>query len=90
MAENNMFALKIISPDEMFYEGESSFLEFASVEGSMGVYKNHIPLTTILEPCVMKIHKGDEVKKVKVSGGFIEILKEKITVLAESAEWVSF
>lgn len=87
MAENNMFDLKIISPDEMFYEGESDFLEFASVEGKMGVYRNHIPLTTILDSCVMRIHKGDEVKKVEVSGGFIEILKEKITVLAESAEW---
>ncbi len=87
MADNQMFELKIISPDEMFFEGESNFLEFTSVEGQMGIYKNHIPLTTILAPCVMKIHKGDEVKKVEISGGFVEILKEKITVLAESAEW---
>lgn len=62
MAEN-VFELKIISPDEVFYEGDGTFLEFVSVEGEMGVYKNHIPLTTILEPCVMKIHNGDEVKK---------------------------
>ena len=79
--------IKIISPDEMFYEGETDFVEFASVTGRMGVYPNHIPLTTILEPCVMKIHRGEEVKKVKVSGGFIEILKTKVTVLAEGAEW---
>lgn len=87
MADNNMFELKIISPEEMFYEGEGSFLEFVSVEGEMGVYKEHIPLTTILEPCVMKIHRGDEVKKLAVHGGFIEIQKQKITVLAENAEW---
>ena len=87
MAENNMFELKIISPEEMFYEGEGSFLEFTSVGGEMGVYKNHIPLTTILEPCVMKIHKGTEVKKVAVLGGFVEILQEKITVLAEGVQW---
>ena len=87
MAENNMFELKIISPEEMFYEGEASFLEFTSVGGDMGVYKNHIPLTTILEPCVMKIHKGTEMKKVTVSGGFVEILQETITVLAEGVQW---
>ena len=87
MAENKMFELKIISPEEMFYEGEGSFLEFTSVGGEMGVYKNHIPLTTILEPCVMKIHKGTEVKKVAVLGGFVEILQEKITVLAEGVQW---
>lgn len=77
--------IKIISPDELFYEGETDFIEFTSVMGEMGVYPNHIPLTTILEPCVMKIHKGEEVGKVKISGGFIEILKTKVTVLAESA-----
>ncbi|WP_461809884.1 ATP synthase F1 subunit epsilon [Faecalimonas sp.] len=86
MAEN-VFELRIISPDEVFYEGESSFLEFVSVEGEMGVYKNHIPLTTILEPCVMKIHQGAEIKKAVILGGFLEILQEKITVLAEDAQW---
>ncbi|MGO5052885.1 ATP synthase F1 subunit epsilon [Lachnospiraceae bacterium LCP25S3_G4] len=86
MAENT-FKLTIIQPDGVFYEGESSFLEFVSVEGEMGVYKEHIPLTTILEPCVMKIHLADEVKKAAVLGGFVEILKEKITVLAEDAQW---
>ena len=85
MAE--VFELKIISPDAMFFEGEADFLEFTSVEGGMGVYKNHIPLTTILEPCVMNIHNGTEVKKAAILGGFLEILQDKITVLAEDAQW---
>ena len=63
MADNNLFELKIIEPDGMFFEGEGEFLEFTSVEGQMGVYKNHIPLTTILEPCVVKIHANGETKK---------------------------
>lgn len=87
MADNNLFELKIIEPDGMFFEGEGEFLEFTSVEGQMGVYKNHIPLTTILEPCVVKIHKDGEVKKAAVMGGFIEIQKERITILAEDANW---
>lgn len=87
MADNNMFELKIISPEKLFFEGESDFLEFTSTEGGMGIYKNHIPLTTILAPCVMRIHKKEEIKEVEVSGGFVEILKESVTVLAESATW---
>lgn len=83
----DVFELKIISPDSMFFEGEADFLEFTSVEGGMGVYKNHIPLTTILEPCVMSIHNGTEVKKAAILGGFLEILQNKITVLAEDAQW---
>ena len=87
MADNNLFELKIIEPDGMFFEGEGEFLEFTSVEGQMGVYKNHIPLTTILEPCVVKIHANGEAKKAAVLGGFIEIQKERITILAEDANW---
>lgn len=87
MADNNLFELKIIEPDGMFFEGEGEFLEFTSVEGQMGVYKNHIPLTTILEPCVIKIHANGEKKKAAILGGFIEIQKERITVLAEDANW---
>ena len=87
MADNNLFELKIIEPDGMFFEGEGEFLEFTSVEGEMGVYKNHIPLTTILEPCAIRIHANGEVKKAAVLGGFIEIQKERITVLAEDANW---
>ena len=83
----DVFELKIISPDSMFFEGEADFLEFTSVEGGMGVYKNHIPLTTILEPCVMSIHNGTEVKKAAILGGFLEILQDKITVRAEDAQW---
>lgn len=85
MAE--VFELKIISPDEMFYEGEGTFLEFTTVEGQMGVYANHVPLTTVLEPCVMSIHNGSEVKKAAIMGGFVEIQKTSITVLAEDAQW---
>ncbi len=87
MADNNLFELKIIEPDGMFFEGEGEFLEFTSVEGQMGVYKNHIPLTTILEPCVVKIHANGKIKKAAVLGGFIEIQKERITILAEDANW---
>lgn len=85
MAE--LFELKIIEPDGMFYEGGYSFLEFTSVEGEMGVYPNHIPLTTILAPGVVKIHSGSDVKKAAIMGGFIEIQKDKVTILAEDAQW---
>ena len=79
--------IKIIKPDGVFFDGTGEFFEFTSVEGRMGVYEDHIPLTTILEPCVVKIREGEAVKKAAVRGGFVEIQKKKITVLAEDANW---
>ena len=51
------------------------------------MYKDHIPLTTVLEPGVVIIHRDGEQKVAAVHAGFAEILGEKVTLLAELAEW---
>ena len=85
MAEN--FQLQIITPDRIFYEGEASMVEFTSVDGEMGVYKHHIPLTTVLAPGVVTITEDNGKKEAAVHAGFVQILGEKVTFLAEVAEW---
>ncbi len=85
MAE--IFTVEIITPDRIFYTGETDFLEFTTTAGEIGVYKNHIPTTTVLAPGVVTIHKGDEIKLAAVHAGFAEILNDKVTLLAEVAEW---
>lgn len=87
MAEGNLFQVEIITPDRVFYTGESDFIEFTTASGEIGVYKNHIPMTTVLAPGIVTIHKGDEEKYAAVHAGFAEILGEKVTLLAELAEW---
>ena len=84
MAE--MFKLHIVTPDKSFYEGEASMVELNTTEGQMGIYARHIPLTAIVAPGVLKIHEASEVKKAALHAGFIEILPEQITILAEVAE----
>lgn len=79
--------LKIVAPERIFYEGESSFLEFTTTEGDMGIYPNHIPLTAIIAPGVLRIHEKDTVKEAALLSGFIQILQDSVTILAESVEW---
>lgn len=89
MAEDNkLFTVEIITPDRVFYRGEGDMIEFTSAAGDLGVYKNHIPLTTVLAPGVVKIHKsGEDDVVAAVHSGFAEILPDKVTLLAEIAEW---
>ena len=88
MAEGkDLFQVEIITPDRVFFAGEADMLEFNTADGEIGVYKNHIPLTTVLEPGVVIIHNGDEQKVAAIHAGFAEILGEKVTLLAELAEW---
>lgn len=81
------FKLQVVTPDELFYEGEASLVELTTTEGRIGVYANHIPLTAIVAPGALRIHEAAEVKKAVLQTGFIEILPDRITILVEGAEW---
>jgi F-type H+-transporting ATPase subunit epsilon len=85
MAE--IFKVEIITPDRIFYEGEAEFLEFSTAAGDIGVYAKHIPMTTVLAPGRVSIHKDGEETVAAVHSGFAEILGDKVTLLAEIAEW---
>ncbi len=85
--DGKLLKLQVISPERIFFEGEADFVELRTSEGEIGVYKAHIPLTSILVPGLLKIHNDGEVKIAALHNGFVEILPDKITVLAESAEW---
>lgn len=79
--------LKIVAPERVFYEGDATFLEFTTTEGDMGIYPEHIPLTAIIAPGILKIHQGESVKEAALMSGFVQILKDSVTILAESVEW---
>ena len=83
----DLFKLHVITPERRFYDGEASMVELTTTEGDIGVYRNHIPLTAIVAPGVLKIHEEGEVKEAALMSGFIEILPERITIMAEVAEW---
>ena len=86
MADDRNFHLKIITPDRIFYEGEATMVEFNTTEGEIGVLKNHIPMTVIVKPGVLVI-TGEETKEAALHGGFVEILPDKVTIMAEIIEW---
>ncbi len=86
--ENRIFEVEIITPDRIFHRGQATMIEFNTAAGELGVYKNHIPLTTVLAPGIVKIHlDGEDDVVAAVHSGFAEILPEKVTFLAEIAEW---
>lgn len=86
MAENKMM-VRIIAPERVFYEGQASFVEFNTIEGIIGLYPRHIPMTVVIAPGVLKIQGDDGEKEAALHSGFAEILGDSITILAESVEW---
>ena len=87
MAENSCFTLKIITPDRVFYEGEAEMVEFNTSEGEIGVLPGHLPMTVIVKPGVLTITEPEGEKQAALHAGFVEILPEQVTILAEIIEW---
>ncbi len=87
MAEGNKFVLKIITPDRIFYEGEASMVEFNTTEGEIGVYKDHVPTTVIIAPGILTITGEQGKQQAALHAGFVEILQDKVTIMAEVIEW---
>ncbi len=84
---DNTFKVSIITPERSFYEGEATMVEFNTVEGEIGVLPKHIPLTTVIAPGICTITEVDGQKKAAIHAGLAEILPDKVTLLAEIAEW---
>ena len=83
-----LFRLKIISPDRIFYDADVEMVELRTTEGEMGALKGHIPLTAILVTGVLNIKgsaEGD--RQAAMHSGFVEIMQDHVTILAESCEW---
>lgn len=56
------------------------------VAGELGVLPRHAPLLTTIQPGVLRIVKGGEEVEIAITGGFLEVRENRITVLADAAE----
>ena len=79
--------LKVYSPTRIFFEGEAEFVEFVTTEGELGVYPNHIPLTAVVAPGILRITVNGKVREATLLDGFATILPKEIIILSEACEW---
>ena len=81
------FALEIVTPERVVYSGQVTSLQAPGTEGSFGVMAGHMPLLASLDIGVLRFADEDgEGVRMAVSGGFAEVGRERVTVLAETAE----
>ncbi len=79
--------LNVYSPTRIFFEGEAEFVEFVTTEGELGIYPNHIPLTAVVAPGILRITEDGKVREATLLDGFVTVLPNEITILSEACEW---
>lgn len=75
--------LDILSPDKNLYSGNVKSISLPGIDGSLGILEGHAPLITVLRKGTIKIEGADGTQNFDVNGGVVEVLKNKVIILAE-------
>jgi F-type H+-transporting ATPase subunit epsilon len=84
------YELRVVSVERSLFEGDVEFIIANGADGELGVLARHAPLMTILKPGPLRIQEtiGAPDQILFVGGGFLEVLPDRVTVLADVAEHV--
>ena len=82
------FRLKITSPYGVFYDADVKTINVKTVDGYIGVLKNHIPLVAPLEISTMMIRTSEGERYVTLAGGMIYVKKKETLIVTPSIEYV--
>ncbi len=84
MAE--MIELEIVTPEKLVVRDQADEVQIPGKDGYLGVLPGHAPLITELAVGEISYRKAGHVAHISVAWGFAEVLPDKVTILAETAE----
>jgi len=80
------FSLAVVTPDRKVFEGDVHSLQAPGTDGDFEVLVGHVPMLTSLRPGILTVSAAGGRSSYSISGGFVEIMRRKASVLAESIE----
>jgi F-type H+-transporting ATPase subunit epsilon len=79
----------VVTPDGPVYDSEVEMVSTKAKSGELGILPGHIPLVAPLAISAVRLKKDGKTEYIAVSGGFLEVRPDQVTVLAQSAEAAS-
>jgi F-type H+-transporting ATPase subunit epsilon len=74
--------LEILTPEKKVFDGDVSIVTFPGAEGSFQVLDHHAPMISLLKEGSVEYKGKEGSQSVRISGGVVEVLKNKVIVLA--------
>jgi F-type H+-transporting ATPase subunit epsilon len=81
--------LEIVTPEKLAYQGEVDSVQLPGSEGELGVLPHHAPLISTLGAGELRLRKSGEEEVFAIVGGFLQVLPDKVVVMAETADMAS-
>ncbi len=78
--------IDIVTAERLVFSEDADIVIVPGVEGEMGILPHHAPIMTMIKPGEVLVRKGTEEYYLAVSGGFLEVKPDHITILADAAE----
>ena len=75
--------LEITTPEKRIFEGDVDLVQLPGLDGLFEVLNNHAPMIAALGKGKVKIGNNNEYKFIEINGGVVEVLNNRILVLAE-------
>lgn len=75
--------LSIITPEQTVFEGTAERVQLPGISGKFEVLQDHAALISALTHGAVKVTSNSEVQLMQITGGFVEVLNNTVTVLAE-------
>ena len=77
--------VSVISPERTIYEGEADSVVVPAWDGQLGVMRGHAPMLVLLGEGELRITTGGSDHRFRISGGFMQVADDVVTVLSEHA-----
>jgi F-type H+-transporting ATPase subunit epsilon len=78
--------LDIVTVERLVYSEDVDIVVAPGISGEMGILPRHVPLLTALTYGELRVRRGDDEYSFAISGGFMEVQPDQVTVLADTAE----
>lgn len=87
--EGRSMEVSVIAPDRVGWEGRAESVVAPAHDGMVGILRGHAPMTVLLGEGELRVRPagaGDEVKRFHVARGFLQVVDDEVSVLAEEVE----
>jgi F-type H+-transporting ATPase subunit epsilon len=81
-----MLNLEVITPEKLALREVVDEVVLPGLDGELGILPEHTPVISQLKTGILVYRQGNERKQMHVSGGFVEVLPDRVSVLSDVAE----
>lgn len=78
--------LDVVTAERLVYSDDVELVVVPGIDGEMAILPHHAPLMSMLQPGELRARKGTQEYSLAVTGGFVEVRPDRVTILADAAE----